>query len=869
MQGVGLINDYIITPDASEDFEGLTTNISPLGYSSSTAAVQVGGKGVGGDGGHRSGKGSVGKSAGGKGSVGKGARGKGARGKGAGGRGFSGAPGGRGTLARGRTGHPSQQPAPSAEELVRRLKSSRSRHERQRALSELAVSPHRGQLTAHAYTVVIATAGRDNGWRDALRWLDLMRREGRVLDVFHYSAAINACAKGRQWEQAMLLLDAMSKNGVPPDCVCFNGAISACARGGRWERALGLLDEMQLKGHQPNLISYSSAISACSKGGCWERALQLLHEMRQAGHWPNVITLSAAISACDKGGQWERALALLQEMIHLGLEADVVSYNAAISACAKGKQWAAALSLLQQMRQDSITPNVITYNAAIAACEKGDQWMRALMLLDEMRQTGNRPDVISYNASIGACDRGAQGKRAVALLQEMRRSGITLEAVSYSGAISACAKEGGGLPTAMKLWREMLQSRLEPTEACCMSIFEACKKLQMWHPAVAVLHQLEQMGKTPSAEMYSAGADACEAAGQVSQANAIRGKVAAVAAAGVMDPSATSDTSGSAPGGALEADSIPEGSSIGNVKPKAVSGTKFSFAAVAATLPQAPASAAAAAWTSSSPPAMLSSTVGSNAMTPVAWSTAATPAPGRPPANYASISPASPNPDGISTAGDVLGGPSEWRLTTDERDRAVAVAPVGDWQAAVREASWKQAAANRASAGIALAAAPPSSGGPLSDAMAPINNSIPTSASPNISLQPTLGAVQAENIGDTLPSPGAFTGQLQPTYMPFVSQAGNLGLSPATPTIPGSMERGLIPDSRYMANEGLVGCRFDTMDGVTSTSELNVDAQPFSWNPEIGLHGTHGSNKGNDHATAGLDEYLANLVLDEAPSIGS
>jgi len=75
---------------------------------------------------------------------------------------------------------------PPAEELVRRLKASRSRHERQRALTDIAASPNRHQLTAHAYTVVIATAGRDNGWRDALRWLDLMRAEGRVLDVFHF-----------------------------------------------------------------------------------------------------------------------------------------------------------------------------------------------------------------------------------------------------------------------------------------------------------------------------------------------------------------------------------------------------------------------------------------------------------------------------------------------------------------------------------------------------------------------------------------------------------------------------------------------------------------------------------------------------------
>ena len=725
-------------------------------------------------------------------------------GRGRRGGGGGGGPGDRG-LARGGTGHHQ-----SSAELVRRLKSSRARHERQRALAELAASPHHGQLTAHAYTVVIATAGRDNGWRDALRWLDIIAAE-HSLDVFHYSAAINACAKGRQWEQAMLLLDTMNKNGVPPDCVCFNGAISACARGGHWERALGLLDDMKLKGHKPNLISYSSAISACSKGGCWERALQLLHEMRQAGHWPNVISYSAAISACDKGGQWERALALLQEMINLGLEADVVSYNAAISACTKGRQWAAALSLLQQMRQGGIAPNVITYNAAISACEKGDQWMRALMLLDEMRQAGNRPDVVSYNASIGACDRGAQGKRAVGLLQEMRRSGIPLEVASYSGAISACAKEEGGLPTALKLWREMHEVHLVPTEACSLCVFAACKRMKLWQPAIAVLQQVEQLGRSPPAGMYRAAVEICTAAGQLCQARTFRRKAEAAEGGAATNTksndfaSIARDNLISVPAINPQAEITGSGGGIehiGTFPPQAIGGAIDTFAAVAANPPkQQPSNSSRAAWTSASSSAAVLKAASPDAMTPVTWSTAAVSAPEhlRASSEAASFSVASYMEP--RSGEDLMGSTSEWRLTAAERDRAVAMAPVGNWLDTVRTASWKATSANRAAA-----------------------ESMPPMFAHPDAAQSNDAAIVGAKFSDQVSSEEPYSARLQSSLASSAHLLGEIK-SRLTPGVSEKRSPSMMPIPTLEESRGHVN-----VEGATSSasaSELNVDAQPY------------------------------------------
>jgi len=63
-------------------------------------------------------------------------------------------------------------------------------------------------------------------WRDALKWLELVRTHGAVpLDVFHFSAAIAACAKGRQWAHALFLLESMAKHGVE---VSLKRHVGAC-----------------------------------------------------------------------------------------------------------------------------------------------------------------------------------------------------------------------------------------------------------------------------------------------------------------------------------------------------------------------------------------------------------------------------------------------------------------------------------------------------------------------------------------------------------------------------------------------------------------------------------------------------------------
>lgn len=604
--------------------------------------------------------------------------------------------------------------------------------------------------------------------------------------------------------------------------------LSACARAGRWERALGLLDDMQLKGLAPNMISYSAAISACSKGGCWERALQLLQEMRRAGHSPNVISYSAAISACDKGGQWERALALLQEMINLGLEADVVSYNAAISACTKGKQWAAALSLLEQMHKVGVAPNVITYNATIAACEKGDQWMRALMLLDEMRLTGNRPDVISYNSSIGACDRGAQGRRAVGLLQEMRRAGIEIEAISYSGAISACAKEGR-LPMTMKLLNEMHSLGLQPTLPSCISVLDACKKARQWRLALVVVQQLELSSKSPSHDLYMLASDVCNAAGENAQADLFRDRAAAVL-----------NTKINAEGGTEASNLVQteEAEKCDACGPsKAVDSSKFSFAAVAAaTPPRQLGPTSPVIWTSM-PSSMTSSTI-----TPVTWSSAVA-------TSSRAMPPASTKSDILmADSGDALGSASEWRLTPDERDRAILVSPVGSWQNAIRNASFQA---------------------PVTESQA-LESSLLSNCAAN-AISPVTSCDQDANFYDfrvfdskeinstPTKSEEAFrridtSSQVPPTppalmsFQPSINfESAPIALGKKTMTSAGH----LSANSQNTSNVDILSNISDTssslVDMNSSLGGLNVDAQPFPWDPN----------------STGLDEYIANLVLDE------
>lgn len=179
----------------------------------------------------------------------------------------------------------------------------------------------------------------------------------------------------------------------------------------------------------------------------------------------------------------------------------------------------------------------------------------------------------------------------------------------------------------------------------------------------------------------------------------------------------------------------------------------------------------------------------------------------------------------------------------------MAVAPIGDWQTAVREASWKQAEANR----IGAQRAP--SHDPEPSVSAPSEAPPPQNYAPGMQLggiaTPLLGVGEAKSqVPLEVP-------QLLPAHDQSLPPVGFTPFAPSVDfnqTMDGNANANLIPNSASNVPNDILGGSTGgggDLGGINRSSglgELNADAQPFAWNPAN---------------SSSLNEYLANLVLDD------
>jgi len=123
---------------------------------------------------------------------------------------------------------------------------------------------------------LITSYGRAGRCEEALRVLDAMRSAAahpdRELpfpapDAISFSAALSAFERADRWRDALRLMQKMRRDGMTPSVWGFNAAIAACQRGGAWLEALSLFEEMRARGVSPDEVTYGSLIVSLERGG--------------------------------------------------------------------------------------------------------------------------------------------------------------------------------------------------------------------------------------------------------------------------------------------------------------------------------------------------------------------------------------------------------------------------------------------------------------------------------------------------------------------------------------------------------------------------------------------------------------------------
>jgi len=198
----------------------------------------------------------------------------------------------------------------------------------------------------------------------------------RASTLIHKRAIQQAC-RDNGWKLAVKLLELMPRRGLTPATSIWRSVVLSCCKNEKSRKATAiLLDWITLanegKAEKPPVNVFNTVVNTCEVCGEEDLTVKVLDLMRETLDTEgNIITFNIALKRLAKTGNLVGCEGILIGMLNEGIEPNVVSYTTVIGACAKNKNAAMASMWLQRMRSRNCTPNYHTYNTALAACLDG------------------------------------------------------------------------------------------------------------------------------------------------------------------------------------------------------------------------------------------------------------------------------------------------------------------------------------------------------------------------------------------------------------------------------------------------------------------------------------------------------------------
>lgn len=198
----------------------------------------------------------------------------------------------------------------------------------------------------------------------------------RASTLIHKRAIQQAC-KDNGWKLAVKLLELMPKRGLTPATSVWRSVVSTCCKNEKSRKATAILmDWITLanegKADKPPVNVFNTVVNTCEVCGEEDLTVKVLDLMRDTLDTEgNIITFNIALKRLAKTGNIIGCEGILIGMLNEGIEPNVVSYTTVLGACAKTKNAAMASMWLQRMSARNCSPNYHTYNTALAACLDG------------------------------------------------------------------------------------------------------------------------------------------------------------------------------------------------------------------------------------------------------------------------------------------------------------------------------------------------------------------------------------------------------------------------------------------------------------------------------------------------------------------
>lgn len=264
----------------------------------------------------------------------------------------------------------------------------------------------------------------------AIKFYVRMILSGFVPNTYTFPFILKSCAKISAISEGKQIHAHVLKLGLESDPFVHTSLINMYAQNGELDSARLVFNKSSLR----DAISYTALITGYASRGYLDDARQLFDEMPVR----DVVSWNAMIAGYAQSGRYEEALAIFQKIREENFVPNESTMVTVLSACAHMGSLELGNWVCSWVEGHGLGSNLHVTNALIDMYSKCGDLVKARDLFESIEKR----DVISWNVMIGGYTHTSDYKEALMLFRQMLQSNIEPNDVTFLSVLPACANLG-------------------------------------------------------------------------------------------------------------------------------------------------------------------------------------------------------------------------------------------------------------------------------------------------------------------------------------------------------------------------------------------------------------------------------------------
>lgn len=264
----------------------------------------------------------------------------------------------------------------------------------------------------------------------AIKFYVRMILSGFVPNTYTFPFILKSCAKISAISEGKQIHAHVLKLGLESDPFVHTSLINMYAQNGELESARLVFNKSSLR----DAVSYTALITGYASRGYLDDARQLFDEMPVR----DVVSWNAMIAGYAQSGRYEEALAIFQKIREENFVPNESTVVTVLSACAHMGSLELGNWVCSLIEGHGLGSNLHVTNALIDMYSKCGDLVKARDLFESIEKR----DAISWNVMIGGYTHTSDYKEALMLFRQMLQSNIEPNDVTFLSVLPACAYLG-------------------------------------------------------------------------------------------------------------------------------------------------------------------------------------------------------------------------------------------------------------------------------------------------------------------------------------------------------------------------------------------------------------------------------------------